>query len=108
MKVSRLIVFDVPDRLGGLMERLRFRPTIKNPSHWYRLFNPALPGVHQEARRVLAHLNTAGLDRRKWAMVGHELSSQVMEIWQPENQGFGGALNATPITGRWRVKIKRK
>lgn len=65
-KVWRLMVFDVPSHLGGLLARLSFRATKKNPKHWWRTFDPEKPGAHAGARAVLEQLNEAGLAQRRW------------------------------------------
>ncbi len=67
-KMWRLMVFDVPDRFGGLLARHRFRPTQKNPNHWWRLFDPARPDARGKAEKVLADLKKAGLGS-KWTKV---------------------------------------
>lgn len=62
----RLMIFDVPDRLSGLLARLGFRATKKSPSHWWRVFDPA---TDKEAAEVARHdLLAAGLEGR-WSRV---------------------------------------
>lgn len=59
-----LMVFNVPDRLGGLLARLRFRATKKNRAHWWRIFDPD----KEAAEKVKAKLVAAGL-HGKWKPV---------------------------------------
>ncbi len=62
-KQWRLMVWDVPDRLGGLLSRLSFKPTKKNPAHWWRLFDPGRD--KDVAERIRLELLAAGL-RGSW------------------------------------------
>lgn len=113
----RLVVFDVPDRLGGLLSRHGFRPTKKNPAHWWRLFDPARPADKEFAERVRADVLAAGL-KGKWARV--TLAAQPRKPLRPvmkkfkkharpaNREGFGGALNARPIAGTWRRKTRHR
>lgn len=73
LTVWRLMVFDVPSHLGGLLARLSFRATKKNPKHWWRTFDPEAPGAHAGARSVLEQLNEAGLAQRRWSEVDGEM-----------------------------------
>lgn len=65
------MLFDVPDRLGGLAARLGFRATKANPKNWYRLFDPAQPGSRDAARQAVAELRAAGIavERNHWREV---------------------------------------
>ncbi len=105
MMVWRLMVFSVPESLGGLMERLRFKPTNKNPNTWWRTFDPraGLDKQRQTAKHAVARLKDAGLSPR-WDKVEH-----IKHPHKPFNsEGFGHSLNATPIAGGWRRKSRHK
>ena len=60
------MIFDAPDRHGGLLERLGFRPTKKNPAHWWRTYNPATD--REAAQYARQELLQAGL-KGKWSEV---------------------------------------
>ena len=110
MKHWRLIVFAVPDRLGGLVARLGFRPTKKNPNHWWRVFDPAKD--KPVATKIRDELRAAGLVG-KWSQVEartfvakthHQNKKQKPP---PSREGFGGKLTARPISGSWRRRSRR-
>lgn len=100
-KVWRLMVFGVPDRLAAAVTRLGFRPTQKNPSNFWRTFNPQTKGARKTARNTLATLNDAGLANRRWDQV---------EAIDTSKQSFGytnfAQHNRTP--GAYRLKQRRK
>lgn len=119
-KVWRLMVWDVPDRLGALMGRLGFRPTRKNHAHYWRIFDPNAPADKVFAERCRAELLAAGLkgswqqiDKRAWVTLPKRRKpSSAGGPWggkkfkthppRPSREGFGGKLNARPIKGSWR------
>lgn len=125
-KVWRLMVWDVPDRLGGLLSRLGFRPTKKNPDYWWRLFDPAAPADRMFAERGKAEILAAGLkgswqqvEKRTFApppprsMVDQRSTRTRHKqfhkhVPKPTREGFGGKLNARPINGSWRRKARRR
>lgn len=116
-KVWRLMVWNVPDRLGGLLARLGFRATKKNPAHWWRMFDPAAPADKASAERCKAELQAAGL-RGSWQEVDRKAIAPAAKATRhkqfdkhpprPSREGFGAALNARPIAGSWRRKARRK
>jgi len=67
-----LTVFDVPDRLGGLLNRLEFKPTRKNPAHWWRIFDPRQDKT--AAEKVREKLRTTDL-RSSWKAIPRELKA---------------------------------
>lgn len=106
MKVWRLMVFGVPENLSGLMERLRFKPTKKNPRNWWRIFDATdqIEKQRETAKHTVELLKDAGLQPR-WDQVEH--------IQQPHrdgnsDSGFGHSLNARPIAGSWRRNTRHK
>jgi len=66
--VWRLMVFDAPDRFGGMLKRFRFRPTKKNRSHWWRLFDPKQVGDRTHAQKCVPDIKNAGM-ALKWTEV---------------------------------------
>jgi hypothetical protein len=64
MSVWFLNVHKVPDRYGGLMTRLGFKPS-KYAGSWWALFDPSKPGARAAASDTIAELKNAGLDF-KW------------------------------------------
>ena len=115
MKVWRLMVWDVPDRLSGLLARLGFRQTKKNPAHWWRVFNPELAADKPFAEKCRAELQAAGL-KGSWSQVEPAKPTPLPRPHHPDRRektifdrnGFGGRLNAEPIPGTWRRKIRRQ
>jgi hypothetical protein len=61
-----LLVWSVPDRLSALLQRHGFKPTKKNPQHWWRLFQPELEAdplkLRETTKHILGHLRAAGLE----------------------------------------------
>lgn len=127
MKAWRLMVWTVPDRLSALLERHGFRPTKKNPSNWWRLFDPTRPEDKIFAEQVRTDLMAAGL-KGKWSEVTVPVRQTIptpsrrpqkftplktgrkhkFTPFRPSREGFGGKLNARPTAGSWRRKIKRQ
>lgn len=111
--VWRLMVWDVPDRLGGLLSRLGFRQTKKNAAHWWRIFDPSRPGDKAFAEKCKAELIDAGL-KGSWSQVEAQTTARsrpnpgphqkkfARHAPTPNREGFGGRLNARPIRGSWR------
>jgi hypothetical protein len=64
--VWRLMLWDVPDNLGGLTARLGFRQTRKNPRNWWRTFNSV--SDRELAESIRRELRDAGL-RGSWGKV---------------------------------------
>ena len=106
-KVWRLIVWNVPPGLAGLMARLKLQPTKASPSSFWRNYPEARraslkravallrnSGLHGVARLVDAPEKPAARFRKRPVLVSRE--------------GFGGALNAKPIDGNWRRKVRHR
>jgi hypothetical protein len=70
--VWRLMVWDVPDRLTGLTARLGFGATKKNPSNWWRTFDPAIDKA--KAVMIREALLNAGLKGSWQRLESRELS----------------------------------
>ncbi len=66
--VWRLMLWDVPENLGGLAARLGFRQTKKNPRHWWRAFISTNPGEHDKAAEIRAALLDAGI-KGSWGKI---------------------------------------
>ncbi len=119
-KVWRLMVWDVPDRFGGLLSRLGFRATKKNPAHWWRLFDPAAPADRPFAERCKAEILAAGLkgswqevEKKIFAPGARQRTARSPKQFRPHaprpnREGFGGKLNARPINGTWRRKTRHR
>lgn len=107
--VWRLMVWDVPDRLGGLLSRHGFLPTKKNPKNWWRIFDPASPTDKALAARCKAELTAAGL-KGSWQEVKKKTFTppRGKHVPRPSREGFGGRLNARPVSGAWRRKTRRR
>lgn len=93
----RLVVFAVPDRLGGLLSRLGFQQTKKNPANWWRLYRVEQRSSAEMARQ---QLRQAGLQGR-WTKV--EL--QVRQSRGPSQVDFAKHHTAS---GAWRMKRRRR
>lgn len=112
-KVWRLMVWDVHDCFGGVLSRLGFRQTKKNPKNWWRIFDPAAPADKTFAERCKAVILAAGL-KGSWQQVEHKIftprpsrgTARKFDKHPPPPgcEGFGGKLNAQPISGSWRMK----
>lgn len=65
-----LIAWDVPRDRQNYVYRIEFRPTRKNPDHWWRVFDPAQDAglARSQAREAVAELRRLGL-RYKWSEV---------------------------------------
>jgi hypothetical protein len=63
-----LLLFDVPDRLGGLVSRLGFKQSKKIPTNWWRRFDPQRDGERAKAEKIRDQLKKAGL-RGKWRKI---------------------------------------
>ena len=66
--VWRLMLWDVPENLGGLAARLGFRQTKKNPRHWWRTFVSTNPEDRDKAEAIRAQLIAAGI-KGSWGKV---------------------------------------
>lgn len=64
----QLCVRDVPDRLGGLMQRIGLRQA-KSGKVWFRNFNSSGKTSKAAARHLLDQLNRAGLTNRGWRKI---------------------------------------
>lgn len=110
----RLMVFNAPASAGGLLARHGFKQTKKNPAHWWRLFDPALAGERELAEQIRGDLLAAGLNG-KWSLVDikpapgqpHPHETFRKHAAPPSKDGFGGTLNARPISGAYRMRRKR-
>lgn len=104
-KAWRLMAFNVPERHVSLMTRHLFRPTKKNPAHWWRLFDPARRGDRDIAAAVLADFRTAAISS-KWSEVDplprRKPKKRRGKGTEPGRDGFGGKLNARPNSFAWR------
>lgn len=120
--VWRLMVWDVPDRFGGLLARLGFHATKKNPDNWWRIFDPATPADKSfaercRAERCRAEILALGL-KGSWQQVERRVFAPARPLRQskkferhaprPTREGFGGKLNARPISGSWRRKTRHR
>ena len=105
----QLTVVGVPDRLGGLMERIGFRLSASGKC-WYRNFNAAIDSSRPKAQYAVEQLRRAGL-RGRWRQIEAPKQRSRFKGGKPtskaDRSGFGGALNAKPIAGSWRRKRRR-
>lgn len=117
--IWRLMLWDVPENLGGLASRLGFRQTKKNPRHWWRTFDPATD--KDLAVSMRDELLAAGI-KGSWGKITSKprgprpppstpsRNGKNFKRHAPRSsrEGFGGALNARPIAGSWRRKTRNR
>lgn len=111
-KVWRLVVWRVAPEHAGLMARLKLIPARKNPSTFWRSY-PKTNRSQVEA--AVALLKGAGLHGNASlqdpprARIGQPKPARKPKPFHntaSNREGFGGALNATPIVGSWRRKTR--
>lgn len=106
-----LTLFDVPDRMGGLVGRLGFLPTKKNPNNWWRTFDPLKSGDREIAVSIRSQLLKAGI-RGKWKQIERRPSfigrASSGSGYRPKT--FRGVTDfSVPNTSRgWRLKKGRR
>ena len=63
-----LMLFSVPDRHGGLVQRLGFKPTKKKRTNWWRTFDPKIRRAKDDARAVMVRIRSVSIGN-KWIEV---------------------------------------
>lgn len=107
-KVWRLIVWNVTRDHAPLMARLRLIPSQKKPTTFWREY-PAPAKVQVQAACDL--LVSAGLHGIARLSQGRRPSLKPPYRPRPaasNREGFGGKLNARPVAGSWRRRMRRK
>lgn len=107
MKAWLVMVWDVPDRLGGMAARLGLRQSSKNPKNWWIKFDPANAGAKPLAEKVRAELLAAGLSG-SWRQV----EDDAPKMRRPYHKRHTPASTYTPIiqgndAGRWKHEQER-
>lgn len=108
MKAWRLMVWDVPEPLTALLSRFSFERTRKNPSNWYRVFDPAKD--KDAAVKARQHLLDAGL-KGSWSQVDRKPPRQTFNAaHKPQHShSFGYTDFSKPnVSQGWRMKQRRK
>lgn len=105
IKVWRLIVWGVGPEHAGIIARLKMIPTEKNPTAFWREY-PANKRSQVEA--AIERLKSAGLHgiARKGERTERYRAPKKFRV-ATSREGFGGKLNAKPISGSWRRRTKR-
>jgi hypothetical protein len=104
-KVWRLIVWRVPPELAGLMARLKLQPTKASPSSFWRNYPEARRASLKRAIGLLRDSGLHGVARLVDAPEKPPLRFRKRPVLV-SREGFGGALNARPISSAWRRKTR--